>query len=365
MKILVIWRLLTVGGVNAGWRNRAIYFKKHGITTDFLYTKDLGGMHMMEDVAEVFLTKDKDKIHQIIKGNQYDAIIVVDTSQAYTWIEETNYKGPIIIEARTPEITKLKQNLQGKEKINPKKFIVPSEYQKGVLSILLDQPKPIEVIHNSIDTSFFRPLEKEEMNQGNEPVLPENKKIVAYIGRLDHRKNWRLFLKIAEMVSKERKDIEFWVIGGNKSVEKELFEKERKNKKLGDVVKWFPVIPYHQMPTIYAKIKHSGGCTIATTRSESFGNTFIESMACGVPVIAPSISSIPEIVVNGETGYLYRENYIRGAAEHIYRIVNRPNQYEKLSNKARERVEKMFSLSLCANKYIETLKEITKGRGNK
>ncbi|MFC0558952.1 glycosyltransferase family 4 protein [Halalkalibacter alkalisediminis] len=363
MKILVIWRLLTVGGVNAGWRNRAIYFKKQGITTDFLYTKDLGGMHMMEDVAQVFLTKDKDKIHQIIQENQYDAIIVVDTSQAYTWLKETNYKGPIIIEARTPEITKLKQNLQGKEKVNPEKFIVPSDYQKRVLSILLDQSKPIEVIHNSTDTLFFRPLDLEEVNRSNEPKVPEGKKIVAYIGRLDHRKNWRLFLKIAEMVSKERRDIEFWVIGGDRSVDKDLFEEEWKKKQLTDVVKWFPVIPYHQMPTIYAKIKHSGGCTIATTRAESFGNTFIESMACGVPVIAPDISSIPEIVVNGETGYLYRENYIRGAAEHIYRIVDQPHKYEKLSNSARERVEKWFSLSQCANKYIETLKDVTKGEG--
>jgi hypothetical protein len=59
VNILVIWRLLTVGGVNAGWRNRALYFKKHGITTDFLYTKDLGGMHMMEDVANVYVAKKK------------------------------------------------------------------------------------------------------------------------------------------------------------------------------------------------------------------------------------------------------------------------------------------------------------------
>ena len=260
--------------------------------------------------------------------------------------------------------TKLKRNLQGQEKINPKKFIVPSEYQKGVLSILLDQPKPIEVIHNSTDTTFFRPLEIEEMNEGNEPVVPKDKKIVAYIGRLDHRKNWRFFLKIAENVRKERNDIEFWVIGGNKSIEKEMFEEERKKRKLSDVVKWFPVIPYHQMPTIYGKIRNSGGCTIATTRAESFGNTFIESMACGVPVVAPSISSIPEIVVNGETGYLYRENYVRGATEHIYRVVDQPEKYDKLSNLARKRVEDMFSLSFCANKYIETLTEVTKGEGN-
>ena len=43
MKVLVIWRLLTVGGVNAGWRNRSIYFKKHGIDTEFLYTTITAG----------------------------------------------------------------------------------------------------------------------------------------------------------------------------------------------------------------------------------------------------------------------------------------------------------------------------------
>jgi glycosyltransferase involved in cell wall biosynthesis len=364
VKILVIWRLLTVGGVNAGWRNRAIYFKEQGITIDFLYTTDLGGMHMMEDVAKVFLTNDKKEIYQIINNNHYDAIIVVDTSKAYKWLEKTNYKGPILIEARTPEITKLKRNLEGKEKIEPQKFIVPSEYQKRVLSILLDQPIPIEVIHNSIDTSFFRPLKIEEVNLEEGPIIPKDKKVVAYIGRLDHRKNWRLLLKIAERVAKERSDIEFWVIGGNKSSEKQLFEEEWKNNKLTDVVKWYPVIPYHQMPSIYAKIKHSGGCTIATTRQESFGNTFIESMACGVPVIAPSVSSIPEIVINGETGYLYKENYIRGATEHIYRIVDQTHKYERLSDLARKQVENKFSLAQCATKYIEILKEITKGEVN-
>ena len=67
MKILIIWRLLTVGGVNAGWRNRAIYFKKHGIQTEFLYTTDHGGLHIMEDVAPVYLTKDKQEIVKIIQ----------------------------------------------------------------------------------------------------------------------------------------------------------------------------------------------------------------------------------------------------------------------------------------------------------
>ncbi|AIE59028.1 glycosyltransferase family 4 protein [Bacillus methanolicus] len=361
MKILVIWRLLTVGGVNAGWRNRAVYFKKHGITTEFLYCKDLGGMHMVKDIAPVYLTKDKKEIHRIIKENHYDAIIVVDTSQAYKWLDEADFEGPIIIEARTPEIVKLKRNLKGKERITPQKFIVPSKYQKRVLSILVDQPTPIEVIYNGVDTSFFRPKAINEIKLDSVSSIPANKKIVAYIGRLDARKNWRMLLKIANLVKMEREDIEFWIIGGANSVDRDLFEEEWKKQELTDIIKWFPTIPYQEMPNVYAKIKESGGCTIATTRAESFGNTFIEAMACGVPVIAPDVSSIPEIVVHGKTGYLYREGHVRGAANQIYEIIDRPQVYGKLSRAARNRVKKMFSLSACAEKYIELLREVTKG----
>jgi glycosyltransferase involved in cell wall biosynthesis len=360
MKVLVIWRLLTVGGVNAGWRNRAIHFKEQGITTEFLYCKDLGGMHMMKDIAPVYLTTDKHMIHEILTKNDYDAIIVVDTRKAYDWLAKANYKGPIIIEARTPEIIKLKRNLTGYHQIQPQKFIVPSQYQKRVLSILVNEPTSIEVIYNGLDTSFFRPLKPEEIHDQKEPIAPSEKKIVAYIGRLDVRKNWRLLLKIAELVKKEREDIEFWVIGGDKSVERQQFEDEWKKRNLTDIVKWYPVVPYQEMPHVYAKIKQSGGCTIATTKAESFGNTFIEAMACGVPVVAPDVSSIPEIVVDGKTGYLFREEHVRGAAEQIYRIVDHQEQYEKLSKLARERVEQMFSISHCANRYIEILREVTR-----
>jgi glycosyltransferase involved in cell wall biosynthesis len=360
MKVLVIWRLLTVGGVNAGWRNRAIYLKKYGINVEFLYCKDLGGMHIMKDIAPVYLTQDEQEIQQIITKNRYDAIIVVDTNKAYSWLAKVNYKGPILIEARTPELAKLKRNLEGHKQIQPQKFIVPSQHQKRVLSILVHEPIPIEVIYNGLDTTFFRPLKNEEIHVQKEPLAPADKKIVAYIGRLDIRKNWRLLLEIVELVKKERDDIEFWVIGGDKSVECQQFAEEWKNRQLTNVVKWFPVVPYQEMPHIYAKIKQSGGCTIATTRAESFGNTFIEAMACGVPVVAPRVSSIPEIVADGETGYLFREEHVRGAAERIYRIVDDQERYKKLSKLAQERVEQMFSISHCANRYIEILQEVTR-----
>ncbi|WP_394233313.1 glycosyltransferase family 4 protein [Niallia oryzisoli] len=357
MKVLIIWRLLTVGGVNAGWRNRAIYFKKHGIDTEFLYTTDHGGLHIMEDVAPVYLTKDKKEIVKIIKQGSYDAIIVVDTAAAYKWIQKANYQGPVLIEARTPELIKLIPHLKSFEGINPLTIIVPSHYQKRLVSILTDSI-PRNVIYNGVDTSFFRPLPAEEVDVKSKPTLTDGKKVIGWIGRLDKRKNWPMLVEIAKQIKNERSDIEFWVIGGAQSIQREEFAKTWEEEQLSDIIKWFPVIPYQQMPHVYAKIRSSGGCTLATTRSESFGNTFIESMVCGVPVVASNMMPVTELVIHGETGLLFRGQNVQDAIKQIYTIVDSPQLHQRLSNTAIQHTQEKFDIQVVADQYINLLKSL-------
>ncbi|MGJ7909893.1 glycosyltransferase family 4 protein [Neobacillus sp. LXY-1] len=357
MKVLVIWRLLTVGGVNAGWRNRAIYFKKNGIETEFLYTTDHGGLHIMEDVAKVYITKDEQEIIKMIKKNSYDAIIVVDTGAAYKWIRKAKYKGPVLIEARTPELIKLMPHLKTFKRIQPQVIIVPSQYQKRLVSILTDEV-PIQVIYNGVDNQFFTALAPEEIHYEHEPILPVGKKIIGWIGRTDKRKNWPMLLEIAKQIKSERSDIEIWLIGGAQSVQREEFAAAWKDEGLTDILKWFPVIHYQQMPHMYAKIRESGGCTLATTKSESFGNTFIESMACGVPVVASNMMPINEIVINGETGLLFRGQNVEDAVKQIYQILDDPHLHGRMSVTARKHVEETFKIQLVADQYVKLLKSI-------
>ncbi|MEH7245890.1 glycosyltransferase family 4 protein [Neobacillus niacini] len=357
MKVLVIWRLLTVGGVNAGWRNRSIYFKKHGIDTEFLYTTDHGGLHIMEDVAPVYLSKDEREIIKIIRDNHYDAIIVVDTGAAYKWIRKAKYKGPVLVEARTPELIKLKPQLKSFRGIIPETIVVPSHYQRRLVSILTDGI-PIQVIYNGIDASFFRALSSEEMNHDSEPFLHNGKKIIGWIGRLDKRKNWQMLLEVAMQIKSQRDDIEFWVIGGAQSVQREEFVSKWQEEQLTDMVKWFPVIPYQQMPHVYAKIRKSGGCTLATTKTESFGNTFIESMICGVPVVASKMMPVTELVNHGEHGMLFRGQNVEDAVKQITSIVDNPALHQQMSEAAMARVHEKFVIEVVAEQYVHLLKEM-------
>ncbi|MBT2662885.1 glycosyltransferase family 4 protein [Bacillus sp. ISL-45] len=360
MKILVIWRLLTVGGVNAGWRNRAIFFKKHGIDTEFLYTTDHGGLHIMKDVAPVYLTRDQREIVDIIQNNAYDAIIVVDTGAAYKWLKKADYSGPVIIEARTPEIIKLEPHIKSFNGINPVSIIVPSNYQKRIVSILTEA-EPVNVIYNGVDTSFFRPLAESEIDSNSAPLLPENKKVIGWIGRLDKRKNWPMLIEVAKRIKSERNDVEIWVVGGAQSVQREEFAAKWREENLTDIVKWFPVIPYQQMPHVYAKIRKSGGCTLATTKSESFGNTFIESMACGVPVVASNMRPVTELVIQGQTGRLYRGQNVDDAVKQLYGILDHPELHKKISNTATKHVQEHFTIEVVAEQYIDLLYEIVHG----
>jgi glycosyltransferase involved in cell wall biosynthesis len=78
---------------------------------------------------------------------------------------------------------------------------------------------------------------------------------------------------------------------------------------------------------------------------EPFGLVMIEAMACGTPVIAYRIGSVPEILDEGITGYLV--NNVDGAAEAVHRI-------EWLDRKICRRVfEQRFSVRRMCSDYLK------------
>jgi glycosyltransferase involved in cell wall biosynthesis len=82
-----------------------------------------------------------------------------------------------------------------------------------------------------------------------------------------------------------------------------------------------------------------------TTRPERFGLTMIEAMACGTPVLGAQMGSIPEIVVDGETGFL---------CKNVDEAVRRVNELADLSRRAcRAHVESTFSTERMVDRYCD------------
>jgi len=88
--------------------------------------------------------------------------------------------------------------------------------------------------------------------------------------------------------------------------------------------------------------------------NEPFGLSVIESMACGTPVIASNKGSMPEIITNGDTGFL-----INTIDEAVANIKNIPSIDRR---KCRKEVEQRFSKEIMAKNYVKVYKSILNSR---
>ncbi|MBI3649022.1 MAG: glycosyltransferase family 4 protein [Actinobacteria bacterium] len=86
---------------------------------------------------------------------------------------------------------------------------------------------------------------------------------------------------------------------------------------------------------------------------EPFGLVMTEAMACGTPVIATPRGSVPEVIVDGETGWIVSvENYAEEAAERLGRL-------GEISPAAcRDRVDRLFDKQAMVQGYERVFEEI-------
>jgi glycosyltransferase involved in cell wall biosynthesis len=82
-------------------------------------------------------------------------------------------------------------------------------------------------------------------------------------------------------------------------------------------------------------------------RWEGFGLGVLEAMHAGLPVVASQVSSLPELVVDGETGYLVPADDPRALSDAILRALDQP----QLGTAGRERAVSEFSVARMADRH--------------
>ena len=86
---------------------------------------------------------------------------------------------------------------------------------------------------------------------------------------------------------------------------------------------------------------------------ESFGLAALEAMASGVPVIASRTGGVPEVVVDGETGYLCSLGDTAGMANAALTLLKNPHLHRAFSRAARKRAEDVFSEKKVLPLYLD------------
>ena len=91
---------------------------------------------------------------------------------------------------------------------------------------------------------------------------------------------------------------------------------------------------------------------------ESFGRTVLEAMAAARPVVCYAWGALPELVVDGETGYLVPFRDVTAVAERIVRLAGDGVLRERMGRAAQERAACHYSLESMAAKLADALRKI-------
>ncbi|HUE83364.1 MAG TPA: N-acetyl-alpha-D-glucosaminyl L-malate synthase BshA [Pyrinomonadaceae bacterium] len=94
------------------------------------------------------------------------------------------------------------------------------------------------------------------------------------------------------------------------------------------------------------------------SEQESFGLAALEAMACEVPVVATRVGGVPEVVTNGETGFLSEVGDIKKMADVAVRLLSDVELRQEMGKRARESAVTRYRTDLVIPQYLDFYKKV-------
>jgi len=87
------------------------------------------------------------------------------------------------------------------------------------------------------------------------------------------------------------------------------------------------------------------------SETESFGLAALEALSCGVPVVASRVGGVPEVVLDGEVGFLHAVGDCAAMAESTLRLMGEPALRARLGQAARAHALAHFRAAPAVDRY--------------
>jgi N-acetyl-alpha-D-glucosaminyl L-malate synthase BshA len=92
--------------------------------------------------------------------------------------------------------------------------------------------------------------------------------------------------------------------------------------------------------------------------SESFGLVALEAMSAEVPVVASNIGGLPEVIENGETGYLHDPGAIGGFVDSVLKLLRNETLRRSMGRKARQVARRKFNADDMVDRYVQVYESL-------
>jgi glycosyltransferase involved in cell wall biosynthesis len=172
--------------------------------------------------------------------------------------------------------------------------------------------------------------------------------LIGYIGRLDAEKGIMNFVRSIPEILKHDPDIKFLIIGdGNQT---EAVREYIVGNGIAQSITLAGWVPHGELPGYLNQVK----LLVIPSYTEGLPNTMLEAMACGTPVLANPVGSIPDYVKDRQNGFILEDNSAERIAEQVLHILGH-SDLEKIAENGKRTVESEFTYEASAKTYAEAL----------
>lgn len=203
------------------------------------------------------------------------------------------------------------------------------------------KPENIELIYNGIDLKPFG-----EKESGATTTLRKDfpdKYLIGFVANLNHRKGHEYLLRaIAELVPCYN-DTHLLLIGEGDL--RQSLEKLTGELKIENNVSFLGY--QSNVPAILRQLD----LYVHASVLEPLGIAVLEAMASEACVVATAVGGVPEIIQNGETGFLVAPRSAKALAETIENVRENRVRAAEIAKAGRERAEKAFDIKVIVEEY--------------
>jgi glycosyltransferase involved in cell wall biosynthesis len=321
------------------------------IDEGFVDMSKKGGYENVFYAETGYLVKAVKKLAEI--GNGFDIIHSHGYPEFMNLFASDVIKTPIVVTLHMSSTPQFTPEFDSVLSLFPKAYLIAiSDSQKSHFI----KSKIYDVVYNGVNLNSF-------------PYSLEKEDYLLWFGRLGQAKKSDGTFVDAKGVSwairTAQKTGKKLILSGGVE-DKEFFEKEVKPF-LNDKIRWVGEISKNQ-PLSTREVAdyygHAKAFLMTPNWDEAFGLVIAESMSSGTPVIGFDKGSIPELVDDGENGFLspYEEGE-EGLSKSVEKLFNlSKSEYSLISEKARRKVEENFSVEKMVEGYEKVYGKILENR---
>lgn len=214
------------------------------------------------------------------------------------------------------------------------------------------QPSMITVIPNGIDLSPYRQKAKRTSKAKAADADAQGKRsfLIGTVARLSPEKGIDTLLDAAKIVVTSYPSARF-VIAGTGPLERELAQKVR-DLRLENCVRMAGFVD--NVPGLFSGLD----LYVLPSDTEGIPLALLEAMAAGLPVVATRVGGVPEVVVDGVTGFLVPPRQPKALAQAIVRLLVDPDLAKSMGASGRERAESMFDARVTAERTVQVYRDV-------